>query len=458
MVFSSISFLFFFLSFLILFYYLTPKKYRNHILLVFSLIFYYIGEKNYVLLLILSCLINYLIGLKLTKKNKKTYLIIGLIFNIGLLFLFKYTNFFLSTFANIFKFNLPTLKIILPLGISFFTFQNISYLIDVYKENVKPETSLFKYATYITLFPQLVAGPIIRYKDVSNELDNRQESFALFSTGIKRFIIGLAKKVLIADTIYHMYTSILSSNMSSLSYILVALGFTLQIYYDFSGYSDMAIGLGKMFGFNFNENFNYPLISSSITEFWHRWHISLSTFFKDYVYIPLGGNKCSKRKHIRNIFIVWLLTGLWHGASWNFIIWGLYFFIFLVFEKYVLKEHLKKGLLSYIYTFIVILISFVIFSITDLNEIITFLKSMIGIDTPLINKEAIYYLRNNLVLIIIALLGISPYLKNKINKLQKGKLGKTIEILEIIYIFTIFILVIASIVSSSFNPFIYFRF
>lgn len=458
MVFSSISFLFFFLTLLFLSYFLVSKKYRNNVLLIFSLIFYYMGEKWYVFLLLLSCLVNYIIGLLLQKKRKKLYLIIGLVFNIGLLFYFKYTNFFLETFNNIFNFNLPMLKIILPLGISFFTFQNISYLIDVYRKSVLPEKSFLRYATYITLFPQLVAGPIVRYQDVALELETRQESFELFSIGVKRFVIGLAKKVLIADTIYHVYTNILGFNMSAFSYILVAICFTLQIYYDFSGYSDMAIGLGKMFGFNFKENFNYPLIASSITDFWRRWHISLSSFFKDYVYIPLGGNKCSKIKNIRNIFIVWALTGFWHGASWNFIMWGIYFFVFLILEKFILKKYLKKNFIAYIYTFIIVVISFVIFSITDLNELFSFLKGMMGIGVPLYNKEVLYLLRNNLVILVIAFLGISPFLKNKINSLKKGKLEKVIEGGKIIFILGIFILVVANIVSSSFNPFIYFRF
>jgi len=457
MVFSSISFLFFFLSLLLLVYYITPKKYRNYVLLIFSLFFYFMGEKWYVILLLLSCLVNYIIGI-LIPKNKKKFLIIGLIFNIGLLFYFKYTNFFLETFVNILNINYSMLNIILPLGISFFTFQNISYLIDVYRSDAPPEKNFFKYTTYITLFPQLVAGPIVRYKDVSDELNKRKESFLLFSEGVKRFIIGLAKKVLIADTIYFMYSNILKTNMAMLSYILVAICFTLQIYYDFSGYSDMAIGLGKMFGFNFKENFNYPLISFSITEFWQRWHISLSSFFKDYVYIPLGGNRCGKFKHLRNIFIVWLLTGLWHGASWNFILWGLYFFVFLILEKFILKKYLKKNGIAYIYTFIIIIVSFVIFSITDLNELLLFLKGMLGWGVPLINKESIYYLTISLGVLFIAFLGIGPFLKNVFNKLKKGKLKKVMELGEIIYIYGLFIIVIASIISSSFNPFIYFRF
>lgn len=458
MVFSSISFLFFFLPLLLIFYFLTPKKYRNYILLIFSLLFYFMGEKWYLCLLLISCLVNYLLGLVISKKKSKIYFIIGLIFNIGLLFYFKYTNFFLDTFNNIFNFSLPTLKIILPLGISFYTFQNLSYLIDVYRCDVKPEQSFFKYATYITLFPQIIAGPIIRYQDIAENLSNRNENIKLFSEGVTRFIIGLAKKVLIADTIYNVYTSILNYNMSMLSYIVVAICFTLQIYYDFSGYSDMAIGLGKMFGFNFKENFNYPLIASSVTDFWKRWHISLSSFFRDYIYIPLGGNRCSKFRNIFNIFIVWLLTGLWHGASLNFILWGIYFFIFLILEKFILKKYLKKNIFSYLYTFIVIIISFVIFSITDLNDLVIFLKGMFGIGVPIYNQEILYYISNNLVILFIAFLGISPILKNKINNLKKGKLEKIINGCEMIFLLFIFILTVANIISSSFNPFIYFRF
>lgn len=458
MIFSSISFLFFFLPLLFICYFLAPRKLKNTVLLIFSLIFYFFGEKWYVLLLLISCLINYLCGILIEKRNKKIYLIIGLILNIGLLIYFKYTNFFLTTLTNLFNLNKVTLKIILPLGISFFTFQNISYLIDVYRRDVESQKNFFTYCTYITLFPQLVAGPIVRYKDVCKELEGRKESFNLFSEGVKRFIIGLGKKVLIADTLYNMYTIVLGGEMSVLSYWLVALGFTFQIYYDFSGYSDMAIGLGKMFGFNFKENFNYPLISSSITEFWRRWHMSLSGFFKDYVYIPLGGNRCTLIKNIRNIFIVWLLTGFWHGADWNFIIWGVYFFIFLILEKFILKKYLKNGIISHLYTFIIVVISFVIFNISDLPNLLLFLKSLIGIGEKIINYESIYYLRNNLMIIIISLLGMGPLLKDLINKLKKGKLNNLIEWTSLVYIFLIFLLSIARIISSSFNPFIYFRF
>lgn len=458
MVFSSISFLFFFLPLLLLVYFSIPKKFRNYVLLLFSLIFYFFGEKWYVVLLLLSCLINYICGLFMEKVEKKICLIIGLVINIGILFYFKYANFFIDNFASVFKLDSFSLNVILPLGISFFTFQNISYLIDVYRNDVSSQKNFFTYCTYITLFPQLVAGPIVRYKDVCSELDDRCEGFKLFSDGVNRFIMGLAKKVLIADTLYNVYSSIMIGSMTVLSYWLVAICFTLQIYYDFSGYTDMAIGLGKMFGFNFRENFDYPLISSSITEFWRRWHMSLSSFFRDYVYIPLGGNRCSFIKNIRNIFVVWLLTGFWHGADWNFIFWGLYFFVFLIFEKYFLKKYLKSGLVSHIYTFVVVLISFVIFSISDLNVLGIYLKGLFGIGSSLINSESIFYLKNNLVILFVAFLGMGPLFKNLVIRLKKGKLNKVIDVVGIIYIFLIFMLSVARIISSTFNPFIYFRF
>ncbi len=458
MVFSSIRFLFFFLPLLLIIYFLTPKKFKNTILLIFSLIFYYFGEKNYTLLLMLSCLINYGFGLLISKNKKKSFLILGITFNLGLLIYYKYTGFFMENFTNLFHLNPMTLNIVLPLGISFFTFQNLSYLIDVYKNEVSCQKNILTYCTYICLFPQLVAGPIVRYKDINNQLKNRPENFEKFSSGVSRLIIGLSKKVLIADTLYYSYTALLTSELSTISYWLIALLFTFQIYYDFSGYSDMAIGLGKMFGFEFKENFNYPLIASSITEFWRRWHISLSTFFKDYVYIPLGGNRTSKLKNIRNIFIVWLLTGFWHGASWNFILWGLYFFILLILEKFIFQKYLKGGVFSHIYTFVLLLVSFVIFNTTNLNELMLFLKGLIGIQKEWLNDETLYYLKNNLIILLIAFIGIHPILKETIKKLQKGKINKGIEILNSLILLSLFLLVLARILASSFTPFIYFRF
>lgn len=458
MIFSSISFLSLFLPLLLSVYYLSPKKIRNIILLLFSLFFYYMGEKWYVLLLVFTCFVNYIAGLLMKKYNAKIVLTLGLIFNLGLLFYFKYTNFFLNTFINLFGFSKVTLNIILPLGISFFTFQNVSYLIDVYKKGVEPQKSFITYATYITLFPQLIAGPIVRYQDVEKELSSRSVTFTLFSEGVKRFIIGLSKKVLIADTIYQVYNTFLTSELSACSYLLIGICFTLQLYYDFSGYSDMAIGLGKMFGFQLKENFNYPLIASSITDFWRRWHISLSSFLKDYVYIPLGGNRKGTKRQIFNLLIVWSLTGLWHGADWNFILWGLYFFILLIFEKFFLKKYLKEGLIAHCYTFIFIILSFILFSIPDLKELSIFLKGCLGINVGFWNQEFFYYFLQSIPILSIALLGIGPWLKNYYQKLQKGKWKKGFYFGEIFFYLSLFLFVIASIVASSYHPFIYFRF
>lgn len=457
MVFSSIHFLFFFLPFLLFIYFLVCKfsKLGNYVLLIFSFLFYYFGEKNYIFLLLFSCFLNYILGIMIDKNRKKYLLIIGIFFNLLLLFYYKYMNFFLSNVGYFFNLNTVSLKVILPLGISFFTFQNLSYLVDVYLNDVSSQKNFFTYCTYIFLFPQLVAGPIIRYKDINYQLENRDNSISSFSDGVTRFILGLGKKVLIADSLYYSYTSILKfSSMSVLLYWIVAILFLLQIYYDFSGYSDMAIGLGRMFGFQFKENFDYPLISSSITEFWRRWHISLSSFFRDYVYIPLGGNRGSMLKTIRNILIVWFLTGLWHGASWNFIIWGLYFCLFLILEKFVLKSFFLNKFFGHIYTFLVLIIGFVIFSITDLYELSKFLLGMFGIGVSFYNQDTVYYILNNILLIVISFLGIGPFVKNFV----KGRLNKMMEMGSIVVLFFIFILCIANILSNSFHPFIYFRF
>jgi len=459
MVFSSITFIYFFLPAILIAYYIVPKKCRNLVLLAFSLLFYFYGEQN--LVLVISCILNYIFGTIIGKTKDKKYLILGIITNIAILIYYKYSNFFISNINNLLNINIQYLNIILPLGISFFTFQNMSYLIDVYKQDVPVQKNLVKYATYITLFPQLIAGPIVRYKDVDNEISNRRENFENFSNGVIRFIIGLSKKVIIANTIGEMAT-ILNQMVSKtvLSHILEAIGYTIQIYFDFSGYSDMAIGLGLMFGFHFKENFNYPLIAKSITDIWRRWHISLTSFFRDYIYIPLGGNRVSKAKWIRNILVVWALTGFWHGASWNFIIWGLYFFIFLILEKLFLHKLLKNGLISHVYTLGIVLVSFVIFNMPDLKSIGIFLKNMTGFgNLSFINAETIYYLKNYLSLLVIAFISATPILKNLTNKIkEKWNIAFVIDTLQTISIFSLLIITTASLLSSSFNPFIYFRF
>ena len=314
MIFSSILFIYYFLPILLIFYFIVPSKYKNLILLIFSLIFYFLGEPKYILVLLLSCFINYYLSKLIDKsKHSKLYLIIAIIYNVGGLLIFKYTDFFISNINSIFHINIPYMYIIMPIGISFFTFQALGYIIDVYNKKHKPAKNLINFMTYLCLFPQLVAGPIVRYSDIERELEDRKHSYSNFSEGIKRFVIGLSKKVLLANVLGEFTKSLVTETI--LSSWLKPIGYTLQIYFDFSGYSDMAIGLGLMFGFKFLENFNYPLIASSITDFWRRWHISLSSWFKDYIYIPLGGNRVSKSKWIRNLFVVWFLTGFWHGAS-----------------------------------------------------------------------------------------------------------------------------------------------
>lgn len=457
MLFSSITFLFYFLPILLIIYFIVPKKFKNLVLFIFSLFFYFYGEPKYGFLLLLSCVINYIMGSLIDKHRKygKIFLIIALVYDIGSLLYFKYLDFFIENINNIFKSEIPLFHIIMPIGISFFTFQTISYVVDIYNKKVEPSKSFLKFATYVCLFPQLVAGPIVRYETIASELKNRESNFDTFALGVKRFTIGLAKKVLIANLLGEMCTSLASlPNGSVMSYLLEAVGYTLQIYFDFSGYSDMAIGLGLFFGFHFLENFNYPLVASSITDFWRRWHISLSSFFRDYVYIPLGGNRVSLLKWIRNIFIVWFLTGFWHGASWNFILWGLYFAVILLLEKKIYGKYLNNTkVFKYIYTIVLVVISFVIFNSQSLNDIKIFLSSMFGLNNlPLINTETLFYIRSYLVLLIIAIIASTPLLKVIGNKLKK------LEFLEPVIYIGIIILVTAYLVDTSFNPFLYFRF
>ena len=459
MLFSSITFIYFFLPLLFLVYFITPTKYRNIPLLIFSLIFYFLGEPKYIIVLILACIINYYLSkLMKHKKYSKLILVISLIYNIGQLLYFKYTDFFITNINNIFNLDISLLHVIMPIGISFFTFQIIAYMIDVYNKKHKPAKKLLDFMTYVSLFPQLIAGPIVRYSTVEKELSKRKTTYKTFSEGVKRFVIGLSKKVLLANVLGEFATFLVAESV--LAAWLKPILFTLQIYFDFSGYSDMAIGLGLMFGFHFLENFNYPLIANSITDFWRRWHISLSSWFRDYVYIPLGGNRVSKLKWIRNIFIVWFLTGFWHGASWNFILWGLYFGILLVIEKIFLSKLLEKTrIIKYLYTIVIVIISFLIFSTNTIPEIITSLKNMFFLNNiPLTTIETNYYLRSYLVLLIISIIAATPLFKNIIIKLRKTKLEKVIDILEPIYYLVLLILCTSFLIDASFNPFLYFRF
>ena len=459
MLFSSITFIYYFLPLVILAYYITPKKYRNVTLLVSSLIFYFYGEQNPVL--VLACVLNYFLGIVIGKseENKKSFLILGIVLNFLALGYYKYSNFFIENLNNVFNVNIRYLSIILPLGISFFTFQNVSYLIDVYRGDIEAQRSLVKYGTYITFFPQLIAGPIVRYKDINEEIEVRTESFDNFGQGVRRFIIGLSKKVLIANVIGEMCSILEAMTVKSVaSYIMQAIGFTLQIYFDFSGYSDMAIGMGLFFGFHIKENFNYPLIAKSITDFWRRWHMSLSSFFRDYVYIPLGGNRKGLKRQILNILIVWSLTGFWHGANWNFILWGIYFFVFLVIEKVFLLKHLKNGFLSHLYTIVLVLISFVIFNVESISEIGIFIKSMFGLNgLSFMNFETWYYLKNYIVILVIGIICSTPIIKKGLDMLEGSKI-KILTILELVIYIGLLIICSAALISNSFNPFIYFRF
>ena len=459
MIFSSILFIYYFLPILLILYFVVPSKYKNLVLLIFSLIFYFLGEPKYIIILLLSCIINYYLS-KLIEKNKypQLYLIIAIIYNIGNLLIFKYTDFFISNINNLFNIKIPYMYLIMPIGISFYTFQTLGYIIDVYNKKHKPSQNIINFMTYVCLFPQLVAGPIVRYSDIEKELADRTHSYLKFSEGIKRFIIGLSKKVLLANVLGEFTKSLVTETV--LSSWLKPIAYTLQIYFDFSGYSDMAIGLGLMFGFKFLENFNYPLIASSITDFWRRWHISLSSWFRDYIYIPLGGNRVNKLKWLCNIFIVWLLTGFWHGASWNFIIWGLYFGIILVIEKLFIGKYIEKTkIFKHIYSLIIIVISFLIFNSNNTTEIFTSLKNMFYLNNiEFTNQETTYYLKSYFILLLVSIISSTPLIKNIILRIKNTKASIIIDILEPITYILLLILSTAFLIDESFNPFLYFRF
>ncbi len=463
MVFSSLTFLFYFLPVVLILYYIVPKKFKNLILFISSLVFYFIGEPKYGIVMIISILSTYLHGIFMDKykKHKKKFLVSAIVISLLFLIYFKYTDFIIENINTIFNGTFDLLNLTLPIGISFYTFKMISYIVDVYNDKVKVQKNFLNLATYVSLFPQLMAGPIVRYSTIENELENRNHTFSGFSNGVMRFIIGLAKKVLIADVLSDLIGNFNScTEKTVLFYWIYAIATTLQIYFDFSGYSDMAIGLGKMFGFNFPENFNYPYISKSITEFWRRWHMTLGTWFRDYVYIPLGGNRVGKIKWLRNILIVWILTGLWHGAAWNFILWGLLYGILLMIEKLGLLKILDKlpSFLSRTYVMFITLVGFILFSGVGVNEILENLGGLFGIGTSsLVNKESIYYLISYALVLIIAIIASTPILKNIFLKL-KEKVPKVINILEPIVLSILLIICTSYLVDGSFNPFLYFRF
>lgn len=462
MVFTSISFIYYFLPLLLICYFVVPKKFRNIILLMFSVLFYFYGEPKYILLMLIEVLISYVVGLLIDKYKNKNILIIGIFIHVLLFGIFKYFNFVIINVNNLFHSNLNLLNVVLPIGISFYTFQIISYEIDVYNKKVNVQSNILKYFLYVFLFPQLIAGPIVRYQDVNNEIDNRNVTFEMFANGLRRFIIGLSKKVIIANNLGELCNIYLNLGDKSVLFTWIfAISYMLQIYFDFSGYSDIAIGLGKMLGFNFPENFNYPYMAKSITDFWRRWHMTLSSWFRDYVYIPLGGNKKGVLKQIRNILIVWSLTGLWHGASWNFIVWGLYFGILLILEKFILKKYFSNvpKFIKCIYTLFLVMISFVIFQGDNLSNDFNIIKGLFGLNGELfINNVTLYYLKGYVLFIVLGVIGSTNYVKNLVIKISNGKGKKIINILEPIYLLILLIIVTMYLIDSSYNPFLYFRF
>lgn len=458
MIFSSIYFIYYFLIIFLILYFITPKKFKNYTLLLGSLFFYFYGDSKYIVLLLISSLVNYILGRIISNKNKKLFLIIGLIFNFGLLFYFKYFNFFLSNINNLFKTNINLYNIVLPLGISYYTFKNASYLIDIYNKKIKYEKNFINYFTYIAMFPSLMQGPITRYKDI--DLKNKKISFDNFALGVERFIIGLSKKVILADTLANLVTSLTDMNVQTVvSLWLKAITDIVKLYLDFSGYTDIAIGLGLMLGIKIMDNFDYPLATYSVTSFWHKWHISLSSWFKDYVYIPLGGNRKGKVKKYFNIFIVWFLTGLWHGASYNFILWGLYFGLVLVIEKkFFLKFFEKHKIIGNIITNILVVVGFVFFY-NETNSLNVFIQMFTGKGISFTNVSTNYYLLNYIFILIISFIACSPLLKNITNKCKENKiLNIIISIIEVVVLIGLLILSTAFIVDASSNTFLYFRF
>lgn len=468
MLFSSIVFLFTFLPAVMILYYLLPVRFRNVILLLASLVFYAWGEPVYLFLMLLSILFNYFSGLDIArnlqdKRAAKRSLVFNLIINLAVLGFFKYEGFLLDTLNGILPVHISYHALPLPIGISFYTFQILSYIIDVYRGNVKVQTNLPNFALYVTMFPQLIAGPIVQYADVDEQLASREVSRTKFGEGSMYFIRGLAKKVLLANTSGMIFTEVsglAKGNIAVMTAWLGAFAYMFQIYFDFSGYSDMAIGLGKMFGFEFNMNFNYPYVSKSITEFWRRWHISLSSWFRDYVYIPLGGNRVSKIKHIRNLLIVWFLTGLWHGAAWNFVAWGLYYGVILIIEKYLLSPVLDRlpDIVRHIYSIVLVVIGWVLFFSSSFGQAADYIRVMFGAGAHgFADRESMYLLTSNLILWLILIFGSTPLVHFRYEHMLRTKKWNTTIINSVVYA-ALFIVCIAYLVTETYNPFLYFRF
>ena len=468
MLFSSIPFLYYFLPLTLLCYFLAPRRAKNAVLLLFSLVFYAWGEPKYVLFMVVSILQGYFFGRLVEKyrvsnpRRSKLFLTASVLFSLLLLGYCKYADFFISGFNTLTGLSLPLLHVALPIGISFYTFQILSYVIDVYRGEVTAQRNLIDLAAYVAMFPQLIAGPIVRYADIAPQLKHRTHTLADAAYGARRFILGLSKKVLLANVLYELISAYKSAaNVSVLFVWLYAAAYVLHLYFDFSGYSDMAIGLGRIFGFHFIENFNYPYISASVTEFWRRWHMSLGSWFRDYVYIPLGGNRVSKAKWFRNIFIVWLLTGLWHGAAWTFILWGLFFAVFLTAEKLWYGQALAQTrFLKHLYVLLLIAVSFVIFDAASVSGAFRTIASLFGLGgLPRSDALARYYFDSYSGVFLVAIVGATPLPAKIVRQFSEDGPGKKImSVVEPVVLLGLLAVVTAYLVDGSFNPFLYFRF
>lgn len=464
MVFSSPVFLFAYLPITLLAYYLVPRQGRNIFLFIVNLIFYGWGEPKLVLLMVFNIFFNYIGGWLVNKyradaKKKKLFLILTCVLDIGILAVFKYTGMITETLNMLPFLNIPELQISLPIGISFYTFQTMSYVIDVYRDDAPVSKNFINFGTYVALFPQLIAGPIVRYRDVAEQLVNRRETLEMFTRGVKLFMVGLAKKVIIANTMGTLTTNIFATTDENgvVGTWVGMIAYTFQIYFDFSGYSDMACGLGNMMGFEFLKNFNYPYIAKSITDFWRRWHISLSTWFKEYVYIPLGGNRKGVKRQILNLLIVWGLTGLWHGAAYNFVLWGLYYGLLLILEKFVLKKFLDRlpSFVQHIYTLFIVIIGWGLFYFTDVGQLGEFMVDLFNFGNGICGNQAFNLIMNNLPMLIIAAVASTPLAAMLYNRFEHTRF---MWIPETLYCMGVLAVSTASLVNQSYNPFLYFRF
>lgn len=463
MLFSGIPFLFYFLPCVLLVYFIVPQKGRNAVLLAASLFFYGWGEPKFLLFMVFSIVQGYVFARLIGRgRRKKLFLTLSLVLSFALLGYCKYADFFIENFNAVTGLSLPLLKIALPIGISFYTFQIASYEIDVYRGDVAAQHNFIDFAAYVAMFPQLIAGPIVRYRDIAPQLKERTHSLEAAASGASRFAVGLGKKVLVANVLAQLVSAYKASAEQTALYAwLYAIAFTLQIYFDFSGYSDMAIGLGRIFGFSFPENFRYPYIAKSITEFWRRWHMSLGTWFRDYLYIPLGGSRCSRIRHIFNILVVWMATGFWHGAAWNFVFWGLFYAVLLMAEKFFLLPALKKGrVLPHVYVLLAVTLGFVLFDAASLKDALHQLGTLFGAGTASgLGTEALYMLRSYGVVLALAVLGATPLPAMLWKKVQEAKsLAPVLTVAEPLCTFALLALCTAFLVDGSFNPFLYFRF